>query len=78
MVTELPKQPEMAEYGDMGMYLEIPSLGINAPIMAVPQGDQTWDVTWLGDSMVGWLEGTAFPTRAGSSILTGHVVLVFL
>jgi LPXTG-site transpeptidase (sortase) family protein len=34
--------------------------------------DGIWDVTWLGDQ-AGYLEGTAFPTWAGNSVLTGHV-----
>ena len=32
----------------------------------------TWDVSWLGDR-AGWLNGTAFPTHNGNSVLTGHV-----
>jgi LPXTG-site transpeptidase (sortase) family protein len=31
-----------------------------------------WDVTWLGNS-TGWLNGTAFPTWKGNSVLTAHV-----
>jgi LPXTG-site transpeptidase (sortase) family protein len=29
-------------------------------------------VTWL-EGQAGWLEGSAFPTWAGNSVLTGHV-----
>jgi LPXTG-site transpeptidase (sortase) family protein len=36
----------------------------------VPETDG-WDVTWLGDE-IGYLGGTAFPTWAGNSVLTGH------
>jgi len=31
-----------------------------------------WDVTWLEDN-VGWLNGTAFPSWDGNSVLTAHV-----
>lgn len=41
--------------------------------MGVPKKDGTWDVSWLWDQ-AGWLEGTAFPTMNGNSILTAHVV----
>ena len=42
------------------------------PIIGVPQSDGTWDVTWLG-SNAGYLYGSAFPTWAGNTVLTGHV-----
>jgi LPXTG-site transpeptidase (sortase) family protein len=52
--------------------LAIPSLGISSPIVGVPQQGDTWDVSWLGTA-VGWLEGSAYPTWAGNTVLTGHV-----
>lgn len=52
--------------------LEIPSLGVKAPIVGVPKSNGSWDVSWLGNS-VGWLEGSAFPTWKGNTVLTGHV-----
>jgi LPXTG-site transpeptidase (sortase) family protein len=53
--------------------LEIPRLGVQMPIVGVPRSaDGTWDVSWLGND-AGWLNGTAFPTWAGNSVLTGHV-----
>ncbi len=52
--------------------LEIPSLGVKAPIVGVPKADGSWDVSWLGNS-VGWLEGSAFPTWKGNTVLTAHV-----
>ena len=30
-------------------------------------------MSWLSNQ-IGWLEGTAFPTWAGNSVLTGHLV----
>ena len=46
------------------------------PIVGVPQADGEWDVSWLGNR-AGWLIGTAFPTWAGNSVLTGHVYDAF-
>lgn len=71
--TLLPAQPlekAYAAYDDL--VLEIPALGVKAPIVGVLKLGKSWDVTWLGDS-VGWLEGSAFPTWSGNTVLTGHV-----
>jgi LPXTG-site transpeptidase (sortase) family protein len=54
------------------MELAIPSLGVRSTVVAVPLVDGNWDVSWLGDQ-VGHLEGTAWPTWVGNSVLTGHV-----
>jgi LPXTG-site transpeptidase (sortase) family protein len=35
--------------------------------------DGSWDLSWLQDQ-VGWLNGTAYPTWKGNSVLTAHVV----
>ena len=45
---------------------------MNTRVVGVPYEDGSWDVTWL-NNQVGYLEGTAFPTWAGNSMLTGHV-----
>jgi len=73
-VTTLPPQPANLQYANVGdIVLEIPSLNVKSSIVGVPQSqDKTWDVTWLGDS-TGWLNGTAFPTWNGNSVLTAHV-----
>ena len=71
-VTILPGQPEASAYGKADMWIEIPSLGIKQEIVGVPQTEAGWDVSWLADS-IGYLQGTAFPTWAGNSVLTGHV-----
>jgi LPXTG-site transpeptidase (sortase) family protein len=71
--TVLLAQPAEKAYSDLGdLWLEIPRLGVQMPIVGVPQTDGEWDVSWLGDQ-AGWLNGTAFPTWAGNSVLTGHV-----
>ena len=55
-----------------GLIVEIPSLGIKMPIVGVPLKDGEWNVSWLGNQ-AGWLEGSAFPSWNGNSVLTGHV-----
>ena len=71
-VTGLPPQPRDRAYrAEDGMVLEIPSLGVDEPIVGVPQS-AGWDVSWLG-SRIGYLQGTAFPSLAGNSVLAAHV-----
>jgi LPXTG-site transpeptidase (sortase) family protein len=53
------------------LWIEIPSLGVKASITGVPPSAQGWDLTWLY-SQVGWLEGTAYPTWNGNTVLTAH------
>ncbi len=69
--TILPSQPADKAYTDQEMQLEIPALGVNSPIVGVPQTTDGWNINWLGND-VGYLEGTAFPTWKGNSVLTGH------
>ncbi len=71
-VTALPVEP-LAVYRNLpGLGLEIPSLGVNAPIVGLSMQDNRWDVSWLGDRLA-YLEETAFPTWNGNSVITGHV-----
>ncbi|KAF0107827.1 MAG: putative cell surface glycoprotein [Anaerolineaceae bacterium] len=69
-VTALPEQS--VAYAASDLRLEIPRLGVSMDIVGVPQSGNTWDVSWLGKN-AGWLQGTAFPTWNGNSVLTGHV-----
>jgi LPXTG-site transpeptidase (sortase) family protein len=71
-VTRLPEQPAEKAYAATELTLEIPALKVKAPIVGVLKSGGTWDVSWLGNS-VGWLEGSAFPTWQGNTVLTGHV-----
>jgi LPXTG-site transpeptidase (sortase) family protein len=71
-VTKLPAQSASLIYANTAMVLEIPSLGQLITIMSVPQTGNSWNVTWLGAN-AGYLSGTAFPTWAGNTVLTGHV-----
>ena len=70
-VTALPVQT--VSYTSLGdLWLEIPKLGVQISIVGIPQTNGAWDVSWLGQD-AGWLNGSAFPTWAGNSVLTGHV-----
>lgn len=65
----------LSTYNDLGdMWLDIPRLGLQATIVGVPSSaeDKSWDVSWLGNQ-IGWLNGSAFPSWKGNSVLTGHV-----
>ena len=53
--------------------MEIPSLGVNVSIVGVAYKDNHWDLTWLGNN-AGYLDGSAYPTWSGNSVMTGHVV----
>jgi LPXTG-site transpeptidase (sortase) family protein len=74
VVTRVSAQPQDLRYTATDLFLEIPSLGVRIPIVGVPKKDGAWDVTWLG-RQTGWLEGTAFPSWSGNSVLTSHVYL---
>jgi len=67
-----------AGYKGIGdLTLDVPVLGVNIPIVGVPQTNaKTWDVSWLGQD-AGWLAGSAFPTWNGNSVLTAHVYDAF-
>ncbi len=72
--TLLPAQPADSAYSSFNdLRMEIPSLGINIPIVGVAYKNNSWDLTWLGNS-AGYLDGSAYPTWSGNSVLTGHVV----
>lgn len=73
-ITLIPEQPAELAYQETDVWLEIPQLGLQLPIVGVPLTGDDWDLTWLWDE-AGWLEGTAFPSWSGNSVLTGHVVL---
>ena len=55
-----------------GIYLEIPKLGVYTEIVGIPYTESGWDVTWLW-KQAGYLQGTAFPTWKGNTVLTSHV-----
>jgi LPXTG-site transpeptidase (sortase) family protein len=65
--------PQTISYTDLGsLWLEIPRLGVKMPIVGVPKTKNEWNVSWLGKN-AGWLEGSAYPSWKGNSVITGHV-----
>ena len=72
MVTNLDVSSHPA-YDATRLTLEIPVLKVKTSIVGVEFKDGNWDVSWLRDQ-TGWLNGTAYPTWTGNSVLTGHVV----
>jgi LPXTG-site transpeptidase (sortase) family protein len=71
-VTHLPGQLEENAYTGTGILLDIPSLEIKTSVVGVPEKENQWDVTWLGNH-AGYLYGSAYPTWAGNTVITGHV-----
>ncbi len=71
-VTRVDFGLSASKYTSTGLELVIPKLDLTMPIVGVPQTDTGWDVTWLGES-AGYLAGSAFPTWAGNTVITGHV-----
>jgi LPXTG-site transpeptidase (sortase) family protein len=72
-VTDLALQPEKNAYQAMGyMQIEIPRIDVETSLVGIPAVDGAWDVSWLGTE-VGYLEGSAFPTWPGNTVITGHV-----
>ena len=74
VVTDISSLPEVAALDLGNLTLDIPSLGVNLPIVGVPASENGWDLTWLG-SKAGWLQGTAYPTWEGNTGITAHVYL---
>jgi len=72
-VTTLSAQPSELAYASYSdMWLEIPKLNLKMSIVGVPQTKDGWNVNWL-DNDAGWLDGSAFPTWNGNSVITAHV-----
>lgn len=66
--------PTYSPYKELGQVrLSIPTVGIDAEVVGVTAGSESWNVNWLG-AKVGWLAGSAFPGWVGNSVLTGHNV----
>ncbi|RME90904.1 MAG: sortase [Anaerolineae bacterium] len=71
-VTAIPEQPVEKSYALTDFVLEIPRLNVSVPIVGVPLRQDGWDLSWLWDE-AGYLEGTAYPTWAGNTVITAHV-----
>ena len=71
-ITTLPTPLGQAAYiSSSDLRLEIPALSIDQPIVGIPFKNNGWNVSWLGDK-AGYLEGSAYPTWTGNTVLTGH------
>jgi LPXTG-site transpeptidase (sortase) family protein len=74
-VTAIKEQPKDEQYKDLnGLQLVIPSLSLQTDIVGVLPKNTGWDLTWLWNQ-AGYLQGTAFPTYEGNSVVTAHVSL---
>ena len=72
-ITSLAPQSKERSYQNLGgMWLEIPDLKLQVPLVGVPAVNGEWNVSWLGNN-AGYLSGTAFPTWSGNTVITGHV-----
>jgi len=71
-VTEIGSAPAGAYEAAGDLRLVVPNLRLNIPILGVPMQENGWDVSWLR-RQAGWLEGSAYPTSSGNSVLTAHV-----
>ena len=71
-VSILASQPAGSTYQSTGLFLALPSLGVSTQIVGVPLEVDGWNTTWLGNN-AGFLEGSAFPTTVGNTIITGHI-----
>ena len=73
-LTDLRSVPRETYIQTGDLTIDIPSLRINIPVVGVPLRNGDWNVSWLG-KQAGWLEGSAFPTWNGNSVITSHVYL---
>lgn len=60
-------------YSPTNLSIEIPTIKVKTSIVGVQLKNRNWDVSWL-QNQIGWLNGTAYPTWTGNSVLTAHVV----
>lgn len=60
-------------YAASGLVLDIPSIKVKSDVVGVQMKDGGWDLSWL-QNQAGWLEGTAYPTWSGNSVISAHVV----
>jgi len=72
MVTKLDA-PSRPVYAATGLRIEIPVLQVKTPVVGVEFENGNWDVSWLQEQ-AGWMNGTAYPTWPGNSVLTAHAV----
>ena len=74
VVTDISGLPQTLYSKNRDLTLEIPALKVDLPIVGVPLQNGNWDLTWLW-KQAGWLEGSAYPSYEGNSVVTAHVYL---
>jgi LPXTG-site transpeptidase (sortase) family protein len=52
--------------------INIPKLGVFAPVRMALLAGETWDIRGLGKD-VAWLEGTSLPGKGSNTVLAGHI-----
>jgi len=55
------------------LIIEFPEFDQEFEIVGVPQVSGQWNLDWLSKRQVGFLNGTAFPTFEGNSVISGHL-----
>lgn len=73
VISRLDPVAPRSLYSSTGISLEIPVLKTSVSIVGVQQKEGKWDVSWLW-KQAGWLQGSAYPTFSGNSVITAHVV----
>ena len=71
-ITKIPSQTLSNAYAHSSLSLLIPAIEVEIPILGVPYLGGKWNTTWLG-STAGYLEGSAYPTLPGNTVITAHV-----
>ena len=64
----------LADSQRASLWLEIPRLSVRGEIVGATLQPAGWDLSWLS-SQLAYLEGTAYPTLPGNSVLAGHALL---
>jgi len=73
---EIPAGEQVIDRG-LIQYLLIPSLKVDAKVVAKPLKDGTWDIDGLRDN-VALLEGTSLPGLGGNTVLAGHIMVRYI
>ena len=73
-MAKLSQPPASVETSLGDLSISIPEIGLQTEIVSIPRQANSWGVDWLTTS-VGHLDGTAYPTHVGNSVLAGHVNL---
>jgi|GEM_PF-1413334 LPXTG-site transpeptidase (sortase) family protein len=73
-MTELSQPPASVDTSLGDLQISIPEISLQTEIVSIQRRANTWGVDWLTTS-VGHLDGTAYPTHVGNTVLAGHVNL---